>query len=268
MHGQNPIRRPDYQLDGKLHVQKLFRTIQGEGPFAGVPAIFIRLAGCNLACTFCDTEFESGMEQPRRDPSDLAEAAFAEASEQVPLVVLTGGEPFRQNILPLIRLLCARFGFHVQIETAGTLWFAGWQDMVDEALLVTPERWWRNPPGTPTPGKMSIVVSPKTSKVNGHFRDTAIAWKYIVRHGLLDPDDGLPIGNTQSTRQSLKRVLPLARPPAHFPRHHIYLQPCDEQDATTSYETPTARNTRAAIDSCIKHGYRFCLQVHKMIGLE
>ena len=59
MHGTNPIRPPVTGDGAMLEVQHIFPTLQGEGPYAGVPAVFIRLGGCNLACTFCDTEFES-----------------------------------------------------------------------------------------------------------------------------------------------------------------------------------------------------------------
>ena len=59
MFGKNPILPPK-KTDGKnLDIQEIFATFQGEGIFTGFPAIFIRLGGCNLACQFCDTEFDS-----------------------------------------------------------------------------------------------------------------------------------------------------------------------------------------------------------------
>jgi len=59
MFGTNPLSKP-IESDGLyLEVQDIFSTIQGEGPFAGKPAVFLRLAGCNLRCFFCDTDFES-----------------------------------------------------------------------------------------------------------------------------------------------------------------------------------------------------------------
>ena len=59
MFGKNPIRKAIFDNADFYEVQEIFLTIQGEGPYAGTPAIFIRLGGCNLACNFCDTEFES-----------------------------------------------------------------------------------------------------------------------------------------------------------------------------------------------------------------
>ena len=62
MFGKNP-KRPSIVSDGNsIFVQEIFPTIQGEGIFSGLPAIFIRLGGCNLACSFCDTEFENFQE--------------------------------------------------------------------------------------------------------------------------------------------------------------------------------------------------------------
>ena len=59
MLGDNPKRGAVKGSGQYLDIQEIFPTIQGEGPRVGTPSIFIRLGGCNLACTFCDTEFES-----------------------------------------------------------------------------------------------------------------------------------------------------------------------------------------------------------------
>ena len=115
MKGKNPIRPPVVDDGAALAVVSIFATLQGEGPYAGWPAVFVRLGGCNLACDFCDTDFE-----------DFAPMSVAEMVEQVAglkfqLVVITGGEPLRQNITPLCEALLAK-GFKIQIETNGTLY--------------------------------------------------------------------------------------------------------------------------------------------------
>lgn len=120
MFGKNPIRSPEKGDGSQLKVQEIFPTLQGEGPHTGVPAIFIRLGGCNLACSFCDTEFETFEEMPLADIMDEVEW-LAEGDTPTKLIVITGGEPLRQNISPLCEALLAA-GYLPQIETNGTLW--------------------------------------------------------------------------------------------------------------------------------------------------
>jgi 7-carboxy-7-deazaguanine synthase len=127
MFGQNP-KRPPVKGDGhSLFVQSVFPTIQGEGPYAGHFALFIRLGGCNLACSFCDTEFESFV---LMSCDQLIEEAHKYLSKGQ-LVVITGGEPLRQPI----GLLCNRLlmsSYKVQIETNGTLY----QALPDEVEII------------------------------------------------------------------------------------------------------------------------------------
>lgn len=115
MKGDNPIRTPVVDDGAVLGIKSIFATLQGEGPYAGWPAVFVRLGGCNLACDFCDTDFE-----------DFTQMSVEEIVEQVlgfrfQLVVVSGGEPLRQNIAPLCEALLAR-GCKIQIETNGTLY--------------------------------------------------------------------------------------------------------------------------------------------------
>lgn len=117
MFGQNPKRSASFTDGTSLEVKSIFKTIQGEGPFVGMPAIFIRLGGCNLACTFCDTDFEDFTMLK----VDEIVTQVKELADNIKLVVITGGEPFRQPI----ELLCDKLiqlGFMLQIETNGTLY--------------------------------------------------------------------------------------------------------------------------------------------------
>ncbi len=118
MFGKNPKRAPEKGDGSTLQVVEIFPTLQGEGPFTGHPAVFVRLGGCNLACDFCDTEFEAFHAM---DLSAVVDEVVKQAAGLRDLVVITGGEPLRQEIAPLCRELLAR-GLRVQIETNGTLW--------------------------------------------------------------------------------------------------------------------------------------------------
>ncbi|MFW0776533.1 MAG: 7-carboxy-7-deazaguanine synthase QueE [Rickettsiales bacterium] len=117
MFGDNPIRKPLKHDGNTLEVKSIFPTLQGEGPYAGWPSVFIRLGGCNLACNFCDTEFEDYKEMSTADIIKQIKTL----AEHRKLVVITGGEPFRQNISPLCEALIAE-NFKIQIETNGTLY--------------------------------------------------------------------------------------------------------------------------------------------------
>jgi len=128
MFGHNPIRPPEKGDGQALSVQEIFPTLQGEGPYTGVPSVFIRLGGCNLACSFCDTEFES-FETRRVD--DILSTVEALASDGRRLAVITGGEPLRQPIAPLCEALIKN-GYTVQLETNGTLW----RGLPDEVEIV------------------------------------------------------------------------------------------------------------------------------------
>ncbi len=127
--GTNPILSPK-KTDGKLlDITKIFFTFQGEGVFTGFPAVFVRLSGCNLACKFCDTDFNFCSSMSIEEI--LTEVKRLSVSNVDNLVVVTGGEPLRQNIQPLCQLLIEN-KFKVQIETNGTLF----QDLPKEVTIV------------------------------------------------------------------------------------------------------------------------------------
>ena len=95
----------------------LFYSFQGEGAFAGTPAVFVRLAGCNLSCRFCDTDYSLKAMQT----IDEVIAQVRALGGACPMVVLTGGEPLAHpHVLDLIAALQAD-GRRVHIESNGTI---------------------------------------------------------------------------------------------------------------------------------------------------
>lgn len=122
MFGNNPIRPPEKGDGTTLDVVNIFATLQGEGIYAGFPAVFIRLSGCNLACSFCDTEFETFNKMAVADiVKNVVQLANNDEKRVRNLVVITGGEPFRQPIEKLCEELLFN-DFKIQIETNGTLY--------------------------------------------------------------------------------------------------------------------------------------------------
>src|SRR5579883_3519174 len=100
-----------------LQLAEIFYTLQGEGSFTGTPAVFVRLAGCNLSCDFCDTDYSLKFVASVDD----VVRRVREAGGDCPMVVITGGEPFVQReTLDLIAALRAD-GRRVHVESNGTI---------------------------------------------------------------------------------------------------------------------------------------------------
>jgi len=112
-----------------LVVNEIYLSLQGESAFAGLPCIFVRLTGCDLRCSYCDTAyaFTEGkkrtlteiLEKVRQLAAPFSNSKLKTKNSKLPLVELTGGEPLLQkNSLSLMRQLCDA-GFTVLIETSG-----------------------------------------------------------------------------------------------------------------------------------------------------
>lgn len=263
MFGDNPIRSAE-DLPHSLRVQSIFYTLQGEGPFSGMPAVFVRLAGCNLACHFCDTEFESGFHNVmslahiiKAVDSALLNSASQEhlddgRSGASPLVVLTGGEPMLQQITPLVGDII-RCGYRVQIETAGTVWPDGFESLYLPSY----------PPLAPR-----LVCSPKTPKVHPMIEKHCRDWKYVVAAGEVSDSDGLPNHGTQKGTKDKHQILYRAK------QGTIWCSPRDDRENTSismfaaERHAKTEANVKEAVSVCLAHGYRLSLQVHKLVGLE
>ncbi len=100
-----------------MHLIELYKSVQGESSFAGVPCIFVRLAGCNLRCAWCDSEYTFTGGQSFTADEIIAQI---EALEPCRLIEFTGGEPMLQarELLPLMDQLLAK-NYTLMIETSG-----------------------------------------------------------------------------------------------------------------------------------------------------
>jgi 7-carboxy-7-deazaguanine synthase len=155
MLGKNVITKMQKgREDGGLLVHEMFYSIQGEGLFAGHPAVFVRLSGCNLQCGFCDTLFDGG---DLMMPQEIF--SFVESEGFPKLCVITGGEPMLQDFSMLASLLIKN-GLTVQIETNGMVY----RDIPEEVV---------------------VVCSPKFNPIHGFALDPRMtkrvnAFKFIV----------------------------------------------------------------------------------------
>jgi organic radical activating enzyme len=176
------ISSRDYApLGDDLLVTSYFPTLQGEGPFAGYPAMFVRLAGCNygdkgLHCKFCDTSFQFDRGTRFSAQQLLATLLHDPGYHEKQVLVITGGEPtLQQNLLPFI-VLAAKHFQEIQIETNGTQ-PKFYQKAVEMGVI----------------GMFTSVVSPKASTVNKEYPKVhadvmwwATCLKFVVT---ADPDD-------------------------------------------------------------------------------
>ena len=100
-----------------LKVNEIFNSFQGEGVYAGTPATFLRLSGCNLNCSFCDTDFKDYDELT----VSMVKNIIVENMEKhkTDILVITGGEPLLQY--DEVNQLINQLNYKVQVETNGTI---------------------------------------------------------------------------------------------------------------------------------------------------
>ena len=128
----------------KLMVSEVFVSYQGEGRYVGYPMVFVRLAGCNLKCRWCDTKYAWDIEKAKKlDPMQVSQLVL---ERNVEYVCLTGGEPMvqRDEVMELLRYL--KWGNRkVHLETNGTIDF---DERRFDYVVVSPksvdvlEKWW------------------------------------------------------------------------------------------------------------------------------
>lgn len=104
-----------------MRVVEIFKSIDGEGKRAGLPTTFIRLYGCNLNCSYCDTRY--GCEDSNYTTMSLDEIIDKVEDLGVSCVTLTGGEPLLQTDVKVLIELLNRMNYDVNIETNGSIDF-------------------------------------------------------------------------------------------------------------------------------------------------
>lgn len=233
MNKQKPSPRHDDEF-GRVFVHSIFATIQGEGIFAGHPATFVRLAGCNLQCPACDTEYTEGARLQR--PDHIVDYVSTICSPNK-LVVISGGEPLRQDIYPLVQEFINR-EFTVQLETNGSLPLTPQLEHLKKLEH----------------HMFKIMCSPKL-RIHPKIAPLVDAWKYVLDFRQVNIKNGLPT-------HALELKGKVSYPP-HDCDQPIYVQPLDSYDKELN-----AKHLEAVINSCKQHGYIVCLQQHKLMDVE
>lgn len=239
--------------ENTLRVSSVFYTLQGEGPFAGYPAVFVRLAGCNfgakdIACQGCDTAFQLDS-SARRSFSDLIREISELSLRPVrpsSLVVITGGEPLLQkNVLPFIDQL-GSLGFQVQIETNGT------QVSLFQELV--------------TSRAAHVVVSPKPLVKSGYPSEPPAAWhpnrvalKFLVCSELSSRHYLIPEWADQFDTVYVSPVTVYKRAPNG--------EVASAWDPTLVDHAATAANYEYAAKLALIRGYRVSVQTHTFLSI-
>jgi 7-carboxy-7-deazaguanine synthase len=183
-------------MSDTLAVNEIYLSLQGESTFAGLPCVFIRLAACDLRCSYCDTAyaFGEGTRQSLADiraevrrlagPFGVVRSPKSEVrSERLPVVELTGGEPLLQkNSLRLMKELCDD-GFMVLLETSGAHDIAPVDPRVRRIMDLkcpgsgeAPRNRWENLPHLKSTDEIKFVIATQ--------EDYEWARERIAEHGL------------------------------------------------------------------------------------
>jgi 7-carboxy-7-deazaguanine synthase len=215
-------------------VNEVFETIQGEAGYTGTPAVFVRLQGCTVGCSWCDTKNTWAADNTGGsiselfirvdqyggimvDPTALVEEVTSRYRSRH--VVLTGGEPLEQDVRELVRSFLAA-GWTVQIETSGT----AYQD-VDPRVFVT--------------------LSPKVGMKGGKVVDP----RMLLRASEIK----MPVGR-QSDIDTLDALLALPRSSSA----KVWLQPISCSLSATALCVKTATERR----------WNVSIQVHKVMNVR
>ncbi|SFU26934.1 7-carboxy-7-deazaguanine synthase QueE [Xenorhabdus koppenhoeferi] len=218
-------------------INEIFQTLQGEGVFTGVPSVFIRLQGCPVGCSWCDTkhtwEKEADKQQPMQNillktqDSDLWGVAtarqliniFTRQGYSARHIVITGGEPCLYDLRPLTETLESE-GYQCQIETSGT-----------HTILCSDKTW--------------VTISPKV-KMRGGCQVLPEAMKRAdeIKH---------PVGRERDIEALDELLTMLDGNPVPI----IALQPISQKEEAT----------RLCIETCIARNWRFSMQTHKYLNI-
>jgi 7-carboxy-7-deazaguanine synthase len=213
-----------------MKISEIFFSLQGEGSLLGVPSVFVRTTGCNLRCSWCDTPYTSW--QPEGDEIPLDDLIARVLAYPARHAVLTGGEPMLQpQLVPLSEAL-RRAGWHITIETAGTID----APVACDLMSISPKLANSTPPG-------DWAIRHENTRLNlPVLRALMAKCAYQLKFVIADPADLPEI-------QSLLAALPAD--PAQ-----VILMP-----EGTNAETLRERSQWIA-PICLEHGYRFSPRLH------
>jgi len=266
--GAKFFKEAEKPSDDALLVTSVWLTLQGEGPFSGMPAVFVRLAHCQLTCSFCDTWFDSGCWYTGIELRDLVMKKVVEHYDRIAwpkhptILVITGGEPTLQDNLFNFCDRMLRLFETVQIESNGIR-------SVD------------------LPDKVTLVVSPKCIEKNG------VAIEYFKpNYDMLERADCLKFVMCSDAQSPYSQIPDWALQWRQETEREIFVSPmnvyANQPTIPTADSTPEERAAREVISFwqpglldmaanqrnheyvgryCLRHGLRMNVQLHLLASL-
>ena len=210
-------------------VAETFFSIQGEGPTAGLPAVFIRLQGCSVGCQWCDTRYS--WDPGQGDSVDVSRLLAQALGHPCRRVVITGGEPLESSLFESLLSSLHSDGFTIEVETSATV------APTPEARAL-PVQWNASP-------KLASSGVPEERRLRPEaieaLRDLDTWWKLVVA----GPPD-------------LQEALSLVK---HFalPAERVLLQPEAARREDLIERSPWL------VEQCKRHGFRFSPRLHILL---
>lgn len=231
-----------------LEVSEIFNSVQGEGSFVGLPCVFVRLFGCPLGCSFCDTKY--AWEKSSREPEILNVDEILQSvnnlscfSANMKAVIITGGEPFKQaRELEVLAAELLRRDYCVAVETSGI-----YKDEIVGPIL----EHLRHVGGY----RFGINLSPKGKCVSEIYKPYVLDIKQLC--GATEEEDPEVPKWIEELRYKHRNFL------SWFVDKSIFIQPIAYPD-----EEKTKKAMERAVLLAENLGCRVCFQTHKYIGLR
>ena len=220
-----------------MKIAEVFYSIQGEGMLTGMPSVFIRFAGCNLCCAWCDTKYASW--DPETEPWTM-ETVLAEIQNyDTKYAVITGGEPTIHSDLPELTQRLKALNKHITIETNGTNYQEG---IACDLISMSPKLKHSIPDPKEYPKQAKIHTEQRLNIES--FRNWIDNCDYQLKFVFCSRDD---VKEIQELLASIDRDIPADR---------ILLMP-------EGFDTETIRKRNPEVVAvCREYGYRYCCRLH------
>lgn len=223
-----------------LNVKELFVSFQGEGINFGKPALFIRLAGCNLSCPWCDTDYGKPFDSVRVLELRLTIYEILKNAPEVKHLVITGGEPAIQ-----FEAIGSLFGNFFLDNTSYTI------DIESNGLILPP---WDSVLGR---FRLNLTVSPKLDFIDKYVKAITLP-TYASVKVVVSMEEATDFRDTQKKLDDL--FINLNKVP-------VFLQPLEEGKKYKD-KIKTMNKIALKLAENKMYGYRLSYQVHKLLGVE